>query len=58
LLEKIRQTRPVTGICLSGNSSDEDRHRSREAGFVEYLTKPIQMDDLIKAINRVKEDRK
>jgi two-component system CheB/CheR fusion protein len=54
LLGKIRQTQPVIGICLSGNSSDEDKSRSRAAGFVEYLTKPVRMDDLIKAIDRAK----
>lgn len=33
-------------IAISGYGSDEDRRRSREAGFNLHLTKPVRFDDL------------
>ena len=43
----------VRAIALSGYGSPEDRRRSREAGFVEHLTKPVDAVTLVEAIEAV-----
>jgi signal transduction histidine kinase/ActR/RegA family two-component response regulator len=48
-LELIRQMnalRPVTGIALSGFGMEEDVRKSKEAGFYEHLTKPVNFQRL------------
>jgi CheY-like chemotaxis protein len=48
---------PVAGIAMSGYGMNEDRRRSREAGFSEHLVKPIDVPQLIAAIHRVTDNR-
>jgi CheY-like chemotaxis protein len=43
----------VKGIALSGFGMDEDVRRSREAGFREHLTKPINLQKLQQAIEKL-----
>lgn len=43
----------IPGIAMSGYGTDEDMRRSREAGFSEHLTKPVEFATLQRAINRV-----
>jgi hypothetical protein len=43
----------ATGIALSGYGTESDLRRSRAAGFVEHLTKPVDFDTLIATIERV-----
>jgi CheY-like chemotaxis protein len=50
LLKRIRQTREVPALALSGFGMDEDVERSREAGFSDHLTKPVSIDRLQSAI--------
>jgi CheY-like chemotaxis protein len=50
LLKRIRQTRDVPALALSGFGMDEDIERSREAGFSDHLTKPVSIDRLQAAI--------
>jgi CheY-like chemotaxis protein len=38
---------------MSGYGSEEDVRQSREAGFAEHLTKPIDLGRLEEAIGRV-----
>ena len=38
-------------IALTGWGQEEDRRRSREAGFDHHLTKPVDFDDLKKLLN-------
>lgn len=40
-------------IALSGYGTEADRHRSRESGFDLHLTKPVQPDQLLKALHEV-----
>jgi two-component system CheB/CheR fusion protein len=40
-------------IALSGFGMEEDIRQSREAGFAEHLTKPVNLDQLHDAIKRV-----
>jgi PAS domain S-box-containing protein len=44
--------RRVTGIALSGFGRDEDLRRSREAGFVTHLTKPVNLQTLREVIRQ------
>ncbi|HXG13001.1 MAG TPA: response regulator [Gemmataceae bacterium] len=47
-----RQLRQLPGlqqallVALTGHSRDEDRHRSREAGFDHHLIKPVEPEEL------------
>jgi signal transduction histidine kinase len=51
LLEELRAVQPgLPGIALSGYGMDEDLARSRLAGFVEHLIKPVGLDLLEAAI--------
>jgi len=50
LIRRIRQTRNVPALALSGFGMDEDLQRSRDAGFSDHLTKPVSLDRLQSAI--------
>jgi len=51
LMRALRARRPVRGIAFSGYGAAEDVRRSAEAGFDRHLTKPIDPDQLLEAIN-------
>ena len=53
LVRKIRQTRSVSALALSGFGMEEDVQRSRDAGFFDHLTKPVSMDRLKLAISEL-----
>ena len=44
---------PIPGIALSGYGMDDDLRRSREAGFLEHLVKPVDFPSLEAAVRRV-----
>lgn len=46
LLEKLRPHGPVRAIAVSGYGMEHDLKKSREAGFIEHLTKPINISNL------------
>ena len=50
LLRRIRETRTITAVAVSGFGMEEDVQRSREAGFLDHLTKPVSLDRLQEAI--------
>jgi CheY-like chemotaxis protein len=50
---RIRVRHVVTDIALSGFGRDEDIQRSREAGFVGHLTKPVDFRRLEAMIRQV-----
>jgi signal transduction histidine kinase len=50
LIGLIRQIQPIQGIALSGYGMDEDIRRSKEAGFIDHLTKPINFSRLERLI--------
>jgi PAS domain S-box-containing protein len=50
LMKKLKSRHRLRGICLSGYGMDEDIARSRAAGFLEHLTKPINFERLEAAI--------
>jgi PAS domain S-box-containing protein len=45
--------RPIRAIALSGYGTVEDVERSKLAGFLEHLTKPVDFERLIEAVQRV-----
>lgn len=53
LFRAVNQLYPVRGIALSGHGSPEDVERSRAAGFVAHLTKPVMFDTLRSVVERV-----
>jgi PAS domain S-box-containing protein len=52
LMRELCSRGPVRAIALSGFSMNEDIRRSREAGFLEHLCKPVMPDELEQAIYR------
>lgn len=54
LLSEIRKKNPhIKAIALSGYGTEEDRARSRDAGFGAHLTKPVSIDILDKTITAI-----
>lgn len=53
LMRELRATTTIKGIAMSGWGRPEDIERSREAGFSEHLTKPVVLQRLEQAIDRV-----
>jgi len=45
-LRRLPEMQNVALIALSGYGQEADRQRSREAGFVQHLVKPVKPDDL------------
>ena len=52
LLEELRARRPIKAIAMSGYNTDADRARSKAAGFVDHLPKPLTPDELDQAFER------
>ncbi len=50
LMRALRAKYNLRGIALSGYGMEEDLQRSRDAGFAEHLTKPINLQALRAAI--------
>jgi CheY-like chemotaxis protein len=53
-MRQVRERFPVAGIALSGYGSATDVEQSLRAGFVEHLTKPVNIGQLNDAICRVR----
>jgi CheY-like chemotaxis protein len=52
LMRQLREQHGLAGIALTGYGMEEDVRRSREAGFVDHLVKPITFQQLAGAIER------
>jgi CheY-like chemotaxis protein len=55
-LEVLRgdpRTSAIPVMAVSANAMRHDVERGQQAGFVDYLTKPIVIDDFLAAINRI-----
>jgi PAS domain S-box-containing protein len=50
LMQQLRDTYGLRGIALSGYGMEEDIERSREAGFVTHLIKPVDFHQLERAM--------
>ena len=53
LLARLRAIRPIDGIVLSGYGMDADIARSRDAGFSDHLTKPVNIGRLLQALEAI-----
>ena len=53
LMRQVRARAKIRGIVISGFGMESDIGRSREAGFLEHLTKPVNLGELEAAIRRV-----
>ncbi|HEY7773626.1 MAG TPA: PAS domain-containing protein [Marinagarivorans sp.] len=53
ILRADKLTRAIPIIALSANAMSHDRAKGLEAGFNEYLTKPLDMAQLMAALNRL-----
>ena len=56
LLEELKARRPIKAIAMSGYNTDSDRARSKAAGFVEHLPKPLTPEELDGAFARTLAD--
>ena len=46
VMRHVAERHGVKGIALSGYGQDEDLRRSRDAGFLTHLTKPVNLQAL------------
>lgn len=56
LLRELARTGTFKAIAMSGYNTDEDRARSKAAGFAEHLAKPLSPEELEAALERVMRD--
>ena len=52
LMREIKASERMAGIAMSGFGAEEDLRQSREAGFFDHLTKPIDLTRLDNAIQQ------
>jgi signal transduction histidine kinase len=53
LIRQLLARHPVRGIAISGFGMEEDLNRSRAAGFLEHLVKPVDVNHLERTVRRV-----
>ncbi|MDD5350203.1 MAG: response regulator, partial [Chthoniobacteraceae bacterium] len=53
IMREMKERRGLRGIALSGYGTDDDIRQSRAAGFEEHLTKPIGVESLRTAVERI-----
>ena len=53
LLRQLRALGPLPAIALSGRDREADVQSARDAGFDEYLDKPVGIAQLVEALRRV-----
>ena len=55
LVRRLREQPAFAGVpvvALTGYDQASDRNRTREAGFVEHLVKPVDLEDLHAIVDR------
>jgi two-component system CheB/CheR fusion protein len=57
LMRQLQELRPIIGIALTGYGMEDDLRQTRDAGFAEHLVKPIDIEELERAIDRVTASR-
>jgi len=53
LMRELQALYGLPGIAVSGFGMEEDVEKSRAAGFATHLTKPVQIEDLRRAISQL-----
>ena len=57
LMRRLQSNRPIRGIAISGFGTEQDQRRSREAGYERHLTKPVDFNVLLGAIENAPRGR-
>lgn len=52
-IRKLHGLEGMVLVALTGWGAEEDRHKSREAGFDEHITKPAQLESIKELLSRV-----
>jgi two-component system, chemotaxis family, CheB/CheR fusion protein len=50
LVQRLRERQPVRAIALSGYGTEADKAAARAAGFSAHLTKPVAIEQILRAI--------
>ena len=53
LMKELASLHGLKGIALTGYGMEDDLRKSRDAGFLEHVVKPVNMNHLENAIGRV-----
>ncbi len=53
LMEELREKYGLRGIALSGYGMEKDTERSREAGFIAHLVKPVDFNELRRTLEKL-----
>ena len=53
LMRYLKERNGLPGIAVSGYGMEEDLRKSQEAGFLEHITKPVDVERLLAVIARV-----
>ena len=53
LLRQLQARRPIKAVAMSGFGMEEDVRRSKEAGFIAHLTKPVDVSRLEKLLAEI-----
>ena len=53
LIRRLQSQPPVRGMAMSGFGPEQDQRRSRVAGYETHLTKPLDFNRLLDAIERI-----
>jgi CheY-like chemotaxis protein len=56
LIQRLSADRRINAIALSGFGMEDDVRRSKDAGFAEHLTKPVDINKLDCVIQRIGAD--
>ena len=52
-LQEIDETKNIAVIAVTANAMKSDIDKGNKAGFIDYITKPIEFQKLLEAINKV-----
>jgi CheY-like chemotaxis protein len=53
LMQRIRETKPMKGIAVTGSGRPSDVEKGREAGFSMHLIKPVSLSRLEAALEQL-----
>ena len=56
ILKEWPETKDIPVIALTAAASERDRQRGERAGFYRYITKPVRVDELERALEAVLHD--
>jgi CheY-like chemotaxis protein len=53
LMREVRAKFGIKGICMTGYGMDDDIRKSREAGFINHIVKPVDAQQLREVVAQV-----